>query len=505
MVGDAGTRLEITLAIDQYLLTGALLVLISVILSAVTTRLAPRLRVPGALLLLGLGMLFGDDGLAVISLDDAVLVQNVGVAALLLILLEGGLTTKPTDLRLAALPGLLLATVGVVLTAAVTAVGVWLVLDVEPVTAGLIGAVVGSTDAAAVFATMRTTALPRRVSALLRAESGANDPIAVMLTIGLVTAHGQGASAGEWAWFGIVQLLGGLAVGVTVGGSAVLLLRRLRLGIDGLYPITVAAFAALAYGTAAAVGASGFVAVYVTGLLVGALLPRYRRSILGFHEASANAAEIGLFLLLGFLVFPSQLPDVALPGLAVAAVLTVVARPAAVWLCTLGQHYGWRERTVLSVGGLKGAVPIVLATFPLTAGVDDAPLIFNVVFFVVLASVLVQGLALLPTVRRLGLEEPSPAWAPVSEAFPLEGIEIDVLDVHLTEDLPVVGRRLTDAALPPGAIVTAVVRDHEVVVPRGDTRLRAEDVLLVTCQRARVSVDELTAWARGEDAEPPTG
>lgn len=490
--------MEVTLGIDPYLLVGAVLVLSAVIITAATTRLAPRMRIPGALLLLGLGMLFGDDGLNLVSLDDAALVQNVGVAALLLILLEGGLTTKPTDLRLAALPGLLLATVGVVVTAAIAAVGVWLVLDVDPVTAGLIGAVVGSTDAAAVFATMRTTPLPRRVSALLRVESGSNDPIAVMLTVGLLSTYEQGATAGEWIWFALVQLLGGAVVGAAVGLGAVLMLRRLRLGIEGLYPITIAAFGALAYGTAVTFGASGFIAVYGTGLLVGAMLPRYRRSILGFHEASANAAEIGLFLLLGLLVFPSQLPAIALPGLLVAIVLIVIARPAAVWLCTLGQPYGWRERTILSIGGLKGAVPIVLATFPLTAGIADAPLVFNIVFFVVLTSVLVQGLALLPAVRRLGLEEPHPAWAPVAQALPLEGIEVDLVEVHLTEDLFVVGRRLVDTSLPAGAIITAVIRDDEVVVPRGGTRLRTDDVLLIATERNRAAPDEITAWARGE-------
>ena len=490
--------MQVTLGVDSMLLAGAVLVLSAVFVSALVTRRSRRFRVPGALLFLALGMLFGDDGLNLISLDDAELVQNVGVVALLFILLEGGLTTKPTDLKLAALPGLLLATVGVMLTAGITAAGVWLFLDVDLVTAGLIGAVVGSTDAAAVFSMMRTTPLPRRTAALLRVESGSNDPIAVMLTVGLLATYDQGATVGQWVWFALVQLVGGGIVGGAVGMSAVVMLRRLTLALEGLYPITIAAFGALAYGLAVTIGASGFVAVYLTGVLVGALLPRQRRAILGFHEALANAAEIGLFLLLGLLVFPSQLPAVALPALLVAAVLTVVARPAAVWTCTLGQRYGWRERTVLSMGGLKGAVPIVLATFPLTAGVDGADLIFDVVFFVVLVSVLIQGVALLPTVRRLGFEERQPAWAPVAEALPLEGIEIDLIELHVTADMTVAGRRLTELAIPDGSIVTAVVRNDQVIVPRGDTQILADDVLLITAQRDRASLQRLTAWARGE-------
>lgn len=491
--------MQSALSVDPLLLIGSVLALSAVFISALMTQRATRLRLPGALLFLALGMLVGDDGFGLVNLNDAELVQNVGVIALLFILLEGGLTTKPTDLRLAAVPGLLLSTAGVALTATITAFGVWLLLDVDVVTAGLIGAVVGSTDAAAVFSMMRTTPLPRRVAALLRVESGSNDPIAVMLTVGLLTTYEQGASAGEWAWFALLQLVGGGIVGVLVGLLATALLRRLPLAIEGLYPITVAAFGGLAYGAATAIGASGFIAVYVAGVVVGALLPRQRLIILGFHEALANAAEIGLFLLLGLLVFPSELPAVAIPALGVAAVLTFVARPAAVWLCTLGQDYRWPERTILSVGGLKGAVPIVLATFPLTAGIEDASLIFNVVFFVVLVSVLVQGTALLPTVRRLGLEEPQPAWSPIAEAMPLAGIEVDLIELHVTGDLAVTGRPLAKVGVPHGSIVTAVVRRDAVIVPSGSTELQVGDVLLITTQRDQDAVQRLTAWARGED------
>ena len=496
--------MQVTLEIDFLLLAGAVMALTAVFASALMTRRSRRFRIPGALLFLALGMLFGSDGLNLISLDDAELVRTIGVVALLFILLEGGMTTKPTDLRLAALPGLLLSTLGVALTAAIVGLGAWLVLDIDVVTAGLIGAVVGSTDAAAVFSMMRTTPLPRRVAALLRVESGSNDPIAVMLTVGLIAAYDQGATAGEWAWFAAVQLLGGGAVGAAVGLGAVALLRRVPLHVEGLYPITIAAVGALAYGMAATVGASGFVAVYVTGVLAGALLPRHRRSIVGFHEAVANAAEIGLFLILGLLVFPSQLPEVVVPGLLIAGILTFVARPTVVWLATLFQGYGWREQTVLSAGGLRGAVPIVLVTFPLTAGVPGAQMIFDVVFFVVLVSLLVQGTALLPLVQRLGFREPQPAWAPVAEALPLEGIEIDLIEVHVTEDLAVAGRRLSEVDIPAGSIITAVIRDEEVIVPSGDTHIAIGDVLLITTKRDRDALRRLTAWARGEPWEQPT-
>jgi potassium/hydrogen antiporter len=495
---------QVTLEIDSLLLAAAVMALTAVFASALVTRRARRFRLPGALLFLALGMLFGDEGLNLISLDDAELVRTIGVVALLFIMLEGGMTTKPTDLRLAALPGLLLATLGVVVTAAITAAGAWLVLDVDVVTAGLIGAVVGSTDAAAVFSMMRTTPLPRRVAALLRVESGSNDPIAVMLTVGLITTYDQGATAGQWAWFAVVQLVGGGAVGAAVGFGAVALLRRVTLQVEGLYPITVAAVGALAYGLAATVGASGFLAVYVTGLVAGALLPRHRRSVLGFHEAVANAAEIGLFLVLGLLVFPSQLPAILVPGLAIAAVLTFVARPLVVWLGTLAQGYRWRERTVLTAGGLKGAVPIVLVTFPVSAGVPGAQMIFDVVFVVVLASLLVQGTALLPLVRRLGFVEAQPAWSPVAEALPLEGIEVDLIELHVGEDLAIAGCLLGDIEVPAGAVVTAVVRHETVIVPDGGTRIEPRDVLLIATPRDRDASERLTAWARGEPWSSPS-
>ncbi len=256
---------------------------------------------------------------------------------------------KTTDLRLAAVPGLALSTLGVLVTAGLTGVGTWILLGLDLPTALLVGAVVASTDAAAVFSMMRTTPLPRRVSAVLRIESGANDPIAVMLTVGLLTTYtSDPAGAMDWLRFAVVQLGGGLLIGLLIGAAGVWLLRRVDLGVGGLYPVLAAAIAGVAYGSAALVGASGFVAVYLAGFLIGGFVPRQRRAILGFHEAVANAAEIGLFLLLGLLVFPSRLPAVLVPALLVAAVLILIARPAAVWLCTLRTGLRWRERTVIS-------------------------------------------------------------------------------------------------------------------------------------------------------------
>ncbi|MFW5933727.1 MAG: potassium/proton antiporter [Actinomycetota bacterium] len=495
---------------DPLILIGAALLFAAVLVAALGARPGSQLRIPGTLLFLGIGMLVGDDGLALIRLDDTELVRDLGIVALLFILFEGGLTTKPTDLRLAAVPALLLSTVGVVVTAGITGGGVWLLLDVEPLTAALIGAVVASTDAAAVFSMMRTTPLPRRVSALLRIESGANDPVAVILTVGLLAAYeGTASGAGDWVWFVSVQLFAGLLVGGAIGAGGVWLLRRIELGIDGLYPVLAASIGGIAYGLTSLVGGSGFVAVYVTGVAIGSLVPRRRRSVLGFHEALANAAEVGLFLLLGLLVFPSRLPSVAVPALLVALVLIVVARPVAVALCTLGSRYGWREQTVVGWAGLRGALPIVLATFPYTVGVPQGDTIFDVVFFVVLVSVLVQGTSLLPLVRALGLEERRAAWAPVAEALPLDWMDVDLVELVVTEEMPLAGCELREVGRPPRTQVTAVVRADEIVIPTGETRLQAGDILLMTTQGEDDALDTVIRWARGEtsggDAGPADG
>jgi potassium/hydrogen antiporter len=494
---------QIDLGVDVVVLAVAVLLFGAVLTAALAAKPGSNFRVPGALLFLGIGMLVGDDGLGLINIDDAVLVRDLGVVALLLILFEGGLTTKPTDLRLAALPGLLLATVGVLITAGITGFGVWLLLGVEPLTAGLIGAVVASTDAAAVFSMMRTTPLPRKASAVLRIESGANDPIAVMLTVGLLaTLEGGAIGPGDWALFAFVQLIGGAAVGGLIGGGGAWLLRRIDLGVEGLYPILALAIGGVSYGAAAKLGASGFVAIYLAGLLIGGLVPRHRRSVLGFHEAMANAAEVGLFLLLGLLVFPSRLPAVAVPALAVAGVLILVARPAAVALCSLGARLPWREQAVISWAGLRGAVPIVLATFPFTAGVPGGALIFDVVFFVVLVSVLVQGTTLLPLVGRLGVQTTQPAWAPVAAALPLDRMDVDLVELFVTDDLAIAGKTLREVPELERALVAAIVRGPRVLIPKGDTRLLVGDVLLLTSQRESDVVSRVTAWARGEVTPP---
>ncbi len=461
---------------------------------------ADRLRVPGLLLFLLLGMLIADDGLGLVTLEDPVVAQAGGTVALILILYEGGLTTKPRDLRLAAAPGLALATVGVVLTAVLLAAGTYLILDVEPITAMLIGSVVASTDAAAVFTVMRRAPLPRRLTALLEVESGSNDPVAIMLTVGLLEAWRSDPTAAEWVWFAVLQLGGGLMAGTLIGVAGSWLLSRARLGPAGLYPVLALGVAGLAYGAAAEIGASGFLAVYVTGLFVGARVPLHRRNIRTFHDGLANTAEIGLFLLLGMLVFPTELPAVALPGLAIAVVLTLVARPLAVFACLVWFRVPWRDLTLIAWAGLRGAVPIVLATFPFVAGYPAGDLIFNMVFFVVLLSAAVQGVSINAVASRLGLRQERPAWSPVAEALPLDSTSTELIEVAITGDLHIAGRQLQEVP-PPAGLVAAVMRGGQVLSPTARTRLQVGDLLILALPADPAATRRVTAWARGE----PTG
>jgi cell volume regulation protein A len=379
----------------------------------------------------------------------------------------------------------------VVLTAAVAAGGAALVFDVPASTSLLIGAVVASTDAAAVFGALRGQPMPARVRDLLQMESGLNDPIAVMLTLGMVEVWHGSPTAGDWIRFGVLHLLGGLVEGLAIGLGARWAFRKLHLPSASSYPVLALAVAGLSYGIATEIGSSGFLAVYITGLVLGRKR-RLAKSLLRFHEGLAAAAEAVLFLMLGLLVFPSRLLDVLGPALVVALVLMLVARPVAVALCLPWFRFNRRELTLVSWAGLRGAVPIVLATIPLTAGHPDGSLVFDVVFVTVLVSLIVQAGTVGMLVKRLGFtEEVSGAQAEVAV---LDSLVTDLIEVRLTAQSTVLGGRLRDHVMPDGARVALAVRDEQTFVPDGDTVLMADDVLLIAVA-PDTTPETLVAWA----------
>ena len=467
--------MHIELPSDELLLGGALL-LIAGVLGA---GLADRVRVPSLLLFLGIGMAIGDDGADLISLSDPELTQALAIAALVIILYEGGLSIRLLQARRVAAPALCLATIGVFVTAGVVALVAAALLDVDTTTALLVGAVVSSTDAAAVFSALRRVVVPRRLGSLLEVESGANDPMAVMLTVGLLAVWEGDPGGADWVIFGLRNMVGGLIIGAAIGWIGARVLSRVHLATASLYPVLAVGLAGLAYGVGAGLESSGFLAVYVCGIVVGDRAPAQRRAVLGFLQALASTAQIGLFLLLGLLVFPSRLDEEALGALGVAMALVLIARPLAVLLSVVWFGYSRQELALVSWAGLRGAVPIVLATFPVTQGHPDGQLIFDVVFFVVIVSVLVQGFTLEPLVRRLGLAAEPPSIETVAEALPLDAPGAQALEIEVGSSARIVGRRLSEVHLPYEARVAVVLRGRDVVVATGQTAIEAGDRLVV--------------------------
>jgi potassium/hydrogen antiporter len=466
----AATTLE-----HRLLPAGAILAL--AVVAAVASR---RLRLPLLITFLCLGMLLGSEGLGGIYFDDAQLSRTIGILALIAILFEGGLTTEWPQIRPVLLPAFLLSTVGVFVTAAVTGLAAYWLFDLSRVGALLLGAVVGSTDAAAVFATLRFTPLRHRLAALLNAESGANDPTAVALTIGLITW----LTKPDYGAFDVVllvarQLTIGLVVGVALGWIASRAFPHLTGDLAPFAPVASVATAALAYGVADTLHGSGFLAVYLVAVWLGNTSMPLRRAVLTFHEGLAFTAQAVLFIVLGLLVFPSQLGPVAAASLGLAAVLLFVARPVAVLLCTPTRALSVPERVFVAWAGLRGAVPIVLATFALSAQVRESATIFNAVFFVVIVSALAQGLTLEPLARWLGLTgDRRPPFEPPLELDAIRALGGEILEVE-AEAVGLDGRHLRDLGLPPSAVVMLVVRDGTAIAPRGDTRLARGDHVYV--------------------------
>lgn len=486
-------------AADQVVLgLGALLV--GGVLAA---SIAARLRVPSLVLVLGLGMLVADDGLGWVRFDDAVIAQNLSVVALVIILYEGGLATPVSDLRRVFGPAFALSTVGVVATCAVVAFVVMALTDVSTSTAWILGAVVASTDAAAVFSTVRGAPLSRRVSETLSVESGMNDPMAVLLTVGTVAAVTQQLEPADWVLFGARQLGFGLLVGLAIGAIGGYLVGHARLTAPTFHHVLALAVGAVAYGATAAVGGSGFLAAFVAGVTVSHVAPQHRRGVRTFHQGLAETAQIGLFFLLGVLVFPSDLFDNVVVALVVAVGLVVVARPVAVLISLLPFRYRPREIAFVSWAGLRGAVPIVLATFAVTEGSADGRLVFDVVFFVVVISTIVQGSTMVPAARRLGVgRDPGPAQLTV-ELTPLGSTDADVAELELDPSHPLVSRSVAEVAPPPPLRVVLIGRVGHTFAPDGSTRFEPGDVLVLGVSAGRLDVRVVELWLASVAAAPP--
>ena len=486
--------------IDQLILLAAILILTGI----VSSKISARVGLPVLVLFLLIGILAGEGGIGGIAFDSPGAAHALGTLALAIILFDGGLQTPIGSIKKVWKPSALLATVGVLATAIITGLAATFIFGLPLLEGMLIGAIVGSTDAAAVFSLLRNAGIhiKPRIKATLEVESASNDPMAIFLTIGLLEVLVNDMEPGIGLLTMFVEQMGiGAIVGLGVGWIAVRVINRIHLVAAGLYPVLVAACGLLAFGLAANLGGSGFLAIFLAGVVIGNSQFVFQRSTYLFHDGLAWLSQITMFVVLGLLVAPAALLDVWLEGLVISCVLIFLARPLAVIPILALFGFKRKEITLVSWVGLRGSVPIILAIFPLIFGLDNAALIFNVVFFVVLISATVQGSSLPIVARKLGLAEPPPATpAATLEITALGDIDAEIVKYSLASDSRAAGKRLSQMALPDSAVVAMITRNNSVIPPRGSTILQAEDHLFIVLHpETRMFVDRV--FSQTSDAE----
>jgi cell volume regulation protein A len=461
----------------QIVLVSAALLFASVLAS----RASSRIGVPALLLFLGVGMLAGSDGPGGIAFDNPPLAQALGVVALAFILFGGGLDTQWHEVRPVAIPAVALATAGVLITAGLTGwVSSW-ILGVPLIEGLLLGAIVSSTDAAAVFGVLRSRnlRLPAPLRSLLELESGSNDPMAVFLTVGLIGIVQATEKSPSVLILSFVQQMGiGAVAGYALGRLGGVAVNRARLEYEGLYPVITLALVLCAYGITDFIGGSGFLAVYIAGIVMRKADFIHKRSLVRFHDAVGWLMQIVMFLALGLQVFPSRLGSVAAAGTGIALFLMFVARPLSVFAVLPFTHFRAKEQALVAWVGLRGAAPIILATFPLVAGVAQAERFFHLVFFIVLASTLLQGTSIPVAARWLGLSTPEAARTPDPLDLVVTG-DRELLDVRIPPAAGIVGKRVVELGLPEGTLLLLVERNGASFVPSGGTVIRAGDRVVV--------------------------
>lgn len=441
-------------------------------------RVSTKAGLPSLLLYLAIGLAIGEAGIG-LRFEDVDLTMVLGSMALAVILAEGGFTTQWHVIRPVVGLAAVLATVGVAISVTVTASLAYLALDVDLRTAILLGAVVSSTDAAAVFAVMRQLPLRRRVRATLEAESGFNDPPVIILVTVVTSDAWDEANALTISGTMLYQLVVGAIIGLAIARGGQWMLSRSALPAAGLYPLATMAIAMLAFAAAGLAGGSPFLAIYVAGMWLGNAGLPHRNATLGFTEGLAWLAQIGLFVMLGLLASPSRLLDALLPAVIVGGGLLLIARPVSVLLCSVPFRVPWREQAFISWAGLRGAVPIVLATIPIAVGLPAAHRIFDVVFLLVAVFTLIQGPTLTFAARRLGVSETGATREVTIESAPLDEIDATLLQFALPDESRLAGVSVSELRLPGDAVVTLILRDREIFVPDENTVLRTSDHLLL--------------------------
>lgn len=490
--------------IEGLLMLGGLLVLVG----TASSKFSSRFGVPLLLLFISIGMIAGSRGVGGIQFDDYHIAHGIATLALAVILFDGGLRTSIEEVRPSAAPALVLATVGVLITAFIVAFAAKWLLHIPLLPGLLLGSIVASTDAASVFTVLRGSGLnlPTRVTSTLELESGLNDPMAIFLTIGLLEVLlGRMELGSGLAVLFLRQMVIGAVVGLVIGKLTVKLVNRIDLDAPGLYPVMTLSAGVFAFGLAGHLGGSGFLSVYLAGIIVGNARIAFQRGVLLFMDGAAWLAQITMFVLLGLLSFPTRVLGAAVPAVLITIVLIFIARPVATFASLLPFRFRIPEITLISWSGLKGAVPIVLATYPLLLRYPGSERLFDVVFFVVLLSTAAQVWTLPLLARKLGLDAPGVLLPPVAlEITSVKHLGGDIVDYAVNAESRVAGRRIRDLTLPDDAVIAMIARGARVVPPRGSTLIEAGDhVFFVVMPHVRALVDRLFTKDDEERAEIP--
>jgi potassium/hydrogen antiporter len=466
------------------LLVGGLVLLASI----VATRVATRVGLPSLLLFLAVGVALGQDGVG-LEFDDVLLARDLGTAALAVILVEGGLTTRFADVREQLAPAAVLGTLGVAVSMVVTAAGAHLLLGIDWQLALLLGAIVSSTDAAAVFSVVRVLPLPRRVVGLLEAESGFNDAPAVILVL-IFSATPPALSPAHAVADLAYELLAGAAIGLGCGLLGAITLRRIALPASGLYPLATFGLGMVAFAASGSAHASGFLAAYLAAVVLANSGLPHRSATRSFAEGLGWLAQIGLFVLLGLLVTPSELYREVVPAIVIGFVLLLLGRPLSVLISLAGFRVPWTEQVFLSWAGLRGAVPIVLATFPIVEGVPHSHRLLNIVFILVVVFTLLQGPSLHPIAHRLGLIPRDSTREIQVESAPLDVLEAELLTLTVRPRSRLHDVSVLELRLPDPSVITLIIRNGHTFVPQSDTRIAVGDeLLIVTTTKTREAAE----------------
>lgn len=475
------------ISIETILLWVAALIFVSVISSKISDRFA----IPVLLLFLAIGMFAGSEGVGGLAFDDAQMAKSIGIVALIFIIFSGGFDTNWKETKSVMWPGVLLSTAGVLITAVITGCFAVYILKFSFLEGMLLGSIVSSTDAAAVFSILRSKriSLKSPLKPLLEFESGSNDPMAVFLTVGFISMLTvKGMSIAALIPRFILDMGMGAFIGYLMARFIIVLINRLKLEYEGLYPVIMISLVLLTYVIAVFLKGNGFLAVYIAGLMLGQAEFPNKKMIMKFHDGLAWLMQIVMFVTLGLLVFPSHIVPLMGAGLLLTLLLMVIARPVSVFLCLLPFKMSIWKKTLIAWVGLRGSVPIILATFPFMAGVPQADIIFNVVFFVVFASVLIQGTSIPIVSKILKLDVPLPQRRP----YPIEFEKTGAIDAELTEaivpyDSEASGKRIGELHVPEKCLIMLISREDKFIIPSGSVVIEGGDVLLVLANAADFS------------------